>query len=475
MTETSAVPWTTVVARGASKKVMLAPARRNVDHSAIPLIGEVLFEDEGLKSEILLRKATAIVQQALSSGSVLFSFPGKLFEDRTDAYKVIQDQVAADVEFRPISAWRQHAGGDLWIEATFGIKADATKAVNAGVTVNGVVYKAVSTSSGSGASVGGNLTHVQFTMLCSTPDKDTFLVDMLDSLAFYGKVYQLKKFTRKGYFEGKMSVVLDTSVGMKGEDGEVIPPQPLTRMLYMSAWDNFAPAQFKNAPPVCHFCRLSGHVRKDCPELAKRMCFSCRENGHTARFCKAKANNNKSFATELEEYISLSGDKKPGSESESEDSVVVEEEAAMDDEEDEVSSVVSEGETVSGAASGAASGVVSGVVSGDESGVVLRDEQGSDDMEVDGEGAPLSSGKKAKYNPNSPTGAIASKFAPIEVASNMIVDSKVEMLEMSKVKCNTQNKIDFLKKNIAQVSKPKVSGSVKTSTSSKTSGAAHRA
>jgi hypothetical protein len=96
-------------------------------------------------------------------------------------------------------------------------------------------------------------------------------------------------------------------------------------------------------------------------------------------------------------------------------------------------------------------------------------------MEVDGEGAPLSSGKKAKYNPNSPTGAIASKFAPIEVASNMIVDSKVEMLEISKVKYNTQNKIDFLKKNIAQVSKPKVSGSIKTSTSSKTSGAAHRA
>lgn len=479
MTETSAVPWTTVVARGASKKVMLAPVRRNVDHSAIALVGEVLFEDEGLKSEILIRKATAIVQQALSSGSVLFSFPGKLFEDRTDAYKVIQNQVAADVEFRPISTWRQNAGGDLWIEATFGLKAHATKAVNAGVTVNGVVYKAVSTNSGSSASVGGNLTHVQFTMLCSTPNKDTFLVDMLDSLAFYGKVYQLKKFTRKGYFEGKMSVVLDTSVGIKGEDGEVIPPQPLTRMLYMSAWDNFAPAEFKNAPPVCHFCRLSGHVRKDCPELAKRMCFSCRENGHTARFCKAKANKDKSFATELEEYISLSGDKKPASESESEDSVVVEEEAAMDDEEDEVSSVVSEGETVpgaaSGAASGAGSGVAAGIVSGDESGVVLGDEQGSDDMEVDGEGAPLSSGANSKYNPNSPSGSLASKHAPFASGVGMKVDSPKEMLNLSKINSSTQNKIDFLKKNIANVTKASGSSVTKAPKPSKSSGSAHRA
>jgi hypothetical protein len=179
MTETSAVPWTTVVARAASKKVMLTPARRNVDVStAISLVGETLYEDEGLKSEILLRKATAIVQQALSSGSVLFSFPGKLFGDRTDAYKSIQDQIAAEVEFRPISTWRQNAGGDLLVEAKFDSKAAATKAVNEGVMVNGVMYKAIPTSSGSGDAVGGNLTHVQFTMLSCIPDKDTFLVDI---------------------------------------------------------------------------------------------------------------------------------------------------------------------------------------------------------------------------------------------------------------------------------------------------------
>jgi hypothetical protein len=481
MTENSAVSWTTIVARGASKKVLVTPARRNVDSSSIPLVGEVIFEDDDLKSEILVRKATAIVQQALSSGSVLFSFPGRLFGDRVDAYKVIQEQVGANVQFRPISTWRENAGGDLLVEATFKAKVDATKAVSDGVTVNGVVYKAVSTCSGSGVSVGGNLTHVQFTMLNAIPDEHTFLVDMLDSLAFYGKVYQLKKYSRKGYFEGKMSVLLDTSVGMKGEDGEVLPSQPLSRMLYLNAWDSFAPAQFKNAPPVCHFCRLSGHVRKDCPELAKRVCFSCREHGHTARFCKVKSKSkqdkDKSFAVELSEYVALSGGKKLGPSSDSED-IEVQEEATADDEEDQASvvSMVSVGSSASG--SGGVSGGVSGaagVVGGDVTGVVNND-NAVDTMEVDGEGAPSSSGQKAEYNPNSPYGVNASKFADFEVASTMKVDSAQEMLDLSKVKARTQNKIDFLKKNIVNVAKTKASASaIKTSKSSKSSSSAHRA
>jgi hypothetical protein len=50
-----------------------------------------------------------------------------------DAYKSIQEQIAAEVEFRPISTWRQNTGGDLLVEAKFDSKAAATKAVNEGV------------------------------------------------------------------------------------------------------------------------------------------------------------------------------------------------------------------------------------------------------------------------------------------------------------------------------------------------------
>jgi hypothetical protein len=487
MTENSAVSWTTVVARGASKKVPLTPGRRNVDNAAVPLVGEVIFEDDDLKSELLVRKAAALVEQALCSSSVLFSFPGKLFGDRTGAYKVIEEQIDTNVDFRHISSMRANAGGDLLVEANFDAKDDATKAVNDGVVVNGVVYKAVSTSaaSGSGSSVGGNLTHVQFNLLCCTPNRATFLVDMLDSLAFYGKVYQLKKYTHKGYFEGKMSVLIDTSVGMEGEDGEVVPPQPLTRMLYLSAWDMFAPAQFKNAPPVCHFCRLSGHVRKDCPELAKRTCFSCREKGHTARFCKVKKQAVKSFEAELDDYVALSGAKKSGLDPTPKDDVVVVEEAPIELVEQEGDSEplvgVSGGISgVSGVASGVAGGVsgVSGVASGVAGGVsggVPGDDSIIEVMELDGEGDPLLSGERVEYDPNSPTGARASKFADYEVASTMKVDTVQEMMDLSKVKVKTQNKIDFLKKNIVNVAKTKASASaIKTSKSSKSSSSAHR-
>lgn len=39
------------------------------------------------------------------------------------------------------------------------------------------------------------------------------------------------------------------------------------------------------APPVCHFCRRSGHVRAKCPELAKCKCFGCQKQGHMIRVC----------------------------------------------------------------------------------------------------------------------------------------------------------------------------------------------
>ena len=247
----------------------------------VPSVGTVQYKDDDLKGQILASKAMAIIQQSLSSGSVLFSFQKTLFSDRVAAYKLIQEQISHDVEFRPLSLYDSRDDGSLLIEAKFTNVDHAMKAMQEGVTVQGVVYKA-STSKESAEF--GDLKHVQFTLLRMT-QKATFLADLMESLSYYGKVLQVKKFTHLGYFEGKLSVMLDTSVGYQVGDSEYQEARPLGRMLYLSEFDCFVPATYKGAPPVCHFCQHSGHVRAKCPELARRKCFGCNKQGHMIKFC----------------------------------------------------------------------------------------------------------------------------------------------------------------------------------------------
>ena len=108
------------------------------------------------------------------------------------------------------------------------------------------------------------MVHVNLNLL-RIPDKETFLVDLKKSLRFYGEVYQVKRYTCGGFFEGEISVVLDTKSGYSTVNGDLAPCQPLERMLYLSVWDTFVPATFKGAKRVCNFCRKAGHVVKNCP------------------------------------------------------------------------------------------------------------------------------------------------------------------------------------------------------------------
>ncbi|KAK4513041.1 uncharacterized protein ATC70_000078 [Mucor velutinosus] len=197
MSSQSELTW---AQRASRQKVgrFLQPNKRRLDNPTdVPLVGIVLYEDDDLKGQILASKAMAIIQQSLSSGSVLFTFQKTLFPDRVAAYKVIQDQISPDVEFRPLSLFAQ-------VE-------HAQVAMREGVTVQGVVYKA-STSKESAEF--GDVKHVRFTLMRMV-DKTTFLSDLMESLSYFGKVLQVKKFTHRGYFEGKLSVILDTSVGFQ--------------------------------------------------------------------------------------------------------------------------------------------------------------------------------------------------------------------------------------------------------------------
>ncbi|KAK4510019.1 uncharacterized protein ATC70_006188 [Mucor velutinosus] len=249
MATTTDLSWFQVLSRGHSKKVINAQPQRAKDDK-FKLVPEGLYEHDDLKAEVLTRKAAVILQQALTPGSVLFAFPNKTFDHPS----------------------RQ------------------------GITYQNIVFKATAAKDNSE----GRLTHAQMTIVRMT-DMETFVEDLQKSLKFYGKVYQIKKYTIDGFFEGHISFLIDTTVNYRNAEGKEYDIQPLSRMMYLSAWDVYVPATYRGAPPVCHFCRQSGHIRDACPVLAKRQCFKCRKLGHTARFCREEETT---FEDALEEYES---------------------------------------------------------------------------------------------------------------------------------------------------------------------------
>jgi hypothetical protein len=282
-TDNPAETWANMVSRHGHKRPVVINKRNLVKHTDIPLIGSILYEDDTLKAQILANKAMSIIQQSLSDESVLFSFPKGLFSDRIDAYKLIQQQLSSGVEFRPLSLYDDHADGSLLIEAKFCDIDNARQALLKGVSINDVVYKASPTKKTKTTKY-GELTHVQFTLLRMV-DQNIFLADLIESISYYGRVLQVKQYTRQGFFEGQLSVILDTSVCHEFGDGIPQQPKPLSRMLYLCLFDCFVPATYKGAPPICHFCHQSGHIRSGCPQLAKRKCFGCDQPGHIVRFC----------------------------------------------------------------------------------------------------------------------------------------------------------------------------------------------
>ena len=257
-----------------------------------------MYEHDDFKQQDLARKASSIVEQALTLGSVLFSFPAGLFVNRVEAYKTIQASIGAAHGFRTLNLYQRKSIGGLLIEVKFVSPSDANKAIVNGFPFNGKVFRGALSED---KSIREGMAHVNLNLL-RIPDKETFLVDLKKSLRFYGEVYQVKRYTCGGFFEGEISVVLDTKSGYSTVDGDPVPCQPLERMLYLSVWDTFVPATFKGAKRVCNFCRKAGHVVKNCPELAKIKCYNCGKSGHTAGLCKVE----KSDGELLDEYASAS-------------------------------------------------------------------------------------------------------------------------------------------------------------------------
>ncbi|KAG2193121.1 hypothetical protein INT47_003112 [Mucor saturninus] len=261
--------WTAVVARGASNKIVRPLHRSKVQDLESQLSGNVIYQHVDLEIQILARKAAAIVRQALTPCSVLFSFPACLFKVRAEAYTAIEASCGKIAVVLPISMYGRKSTGGLLVEVKFSSPESKTKAVSTGVMVGELCFKAC-------------------------PSQDGIQI-------YYDKVYQIKKFTYHGFFEGEVSFLLDVSEGYQNDLGETLKAQPLSNSLYLEQRNCFAAASFKGALPVCHWCKMAGHLRKDCPELAKRVCFSCNDHGHTAKFCKTTKKN--SDVVDLHEYL----------------------------------------------------------------------------------------------------------------------------------------------------------------------------
>jgi hypothetical protein len=291
--------WSDVTARGLTHKIVRPARPFKQGNGDVSLIGKIIYEHADLNVQILARKAASIVRQALTPGSVLFSFPPRLFKSRSEAYDLIAKQCGAVSGVRPISMYAGKASGDLLVEVKFVVPESTTKAVSVGVSVGDLSFKATpSTDSMSNS----NLVHVKLNLL-RIPDEETFVADLKRSLRYYGQVYQIKKFLFHGYFEGEISVLLDVSSGFIDDKGELMSSQPLANNLYLEEWDCFAAATFKGAAPVCHWCRLAGHIRDNCPDLANRKCFNCKARGHTSRFCKVEPLTE---GEDLDAYIKVS-------------------------------------------------------------------------------------------------------------------------------------------------------------------------
>ncbi|KAI7873663.1 hypothetical protein K492DRAFT_112651, partial [Lichtheimia hyalospora FSU 10163] len=89
MTTSDSVPWSQVVAKGVRMRV-ITPTRRFQNTS---ISTDLLFEHPEFTKQQMARKAAAIVRQALTPDSVLFSIPTSAFTDRTDVYKAIEAQI----------------------------------------------------------------------------------------------------------------------------------------------------------------------------------------------------------------------------------------------------------------------------------------------------------------------------------------------------------------------------------------------
>ena len=105
---TAAAPSWSVIASRASKARVPDPIRQTAaDGVKTNLTPHTLYEDKDIKYHLMAQKVHTVLQNTLTPGSVLFSFPNSLFVDRVDAYSLVIKQYGPVVgnKFCPVSMY----------------------------------------------------------------------------------------------------------------------------------------------------------------------------------------------------------------------------------------------------------------------------------------------------------------------------------------------------------------------------------
>ncbi|CAO3689226.1 unnamed protein product [Umbelopsis vinacea] len=280
-TESLPVAWSEIVRRGQELKIPAARSRPLTITTAARNVPVTVFEAEGYAHQRRSKQAEHILKRALHADTVLFELNAEEIV-KDDVYDLLTKEIGEATGFRPIHEYQGGQRGNLLIEAKFVDPEHVTKACQQGVTIKGIQYYATpSIDVAERDFVKVNLSHLPL------ENRETLKEGLLQSI---------------GYFEGEGTVILDVTSPAAGTHYE-----SLMRMLYLAEWDNYFLASFEGAPPVCYMCRLTGHIKKGCPEMANFKCYKCQETGHMRRDCPRtvyKPRGRQSAPEDIDNYIS---------------------------------------------------------------------------------------------------------------------------------------------------------------------------
>jgi hypothetical protein len=230
---------------------------------------EIVYEMKGFSEQQRSEKAAAILKRALNPDAIIFELP----KEEMDADSVVEEivsQIGEIAGYTNLNLYNLKAKNTM-LEIVFEETEDVQMALSTGVNLNGTTYLGTpSVDEDRKPTIRVNLSHIPLKL-------NQYLGEALSR------------------FFGEAAVILDRKEENQKDYEE------LSRMIYLESQDIFIPATYIGAPKICFHCRLAGHVRNDCPELAAIQCHKCNGYGHFRRYCKSKPIED-DFNKELLEY-----------------------------------------------------------------------------------------------------------------------------------------------------------------------------